>query len=137
LIYSVIAIILVACGQQSDSKEAQTQQKKEEGVGHTQDVVRDTKMEAETIGVKGDVMKAFLAAYQDFLDDKGIPDKMKQLQNYDLGLRDTKDYYEISFIPSRKEGSRPQIGGASDVGQMMSYKINKGQYSIKEKLKYQ
>ena len=103
----------------------------------SEDVKVDENIEKESIGIDGKRIKAFLIAYQNFLKDSDLPKIKKDITNYNIGLRDAAEFYEISFLPIQEKGTPPTIGGATDKGTMMSYKINKTTYQIIKHTKYQ
>ncbi len=129
--------MLSACSQTQDSLSPQGEIKREEQrVGTVQDVVVDKKAEQETIGIKGELMKAFISAYQDLVKDKDIPNNKKMIENYNIGLRDTVGFYEVTFVPKMEEDKPPTIGGVTEKGQPIKYEIEKKTFSIKGKVKF-
>ncbi len=137
LLVCLVGIMINACSQPQASLPPQKEVRAEgQQVGTVKDVVVDKKAEQDTIGVKGELMKAFIIAYQDFIKDKDIASNKRRIENYNIGLLDRADFYEITFVPISKEGQTPTIGGVTEQGQPIKYQIEKKNFSIREKLKF-
>lgn len=83
-------------------------------------------------GLKGIEVKAFLIAYQSFLDDNVIPVQKKKIENYNIGIKETSKIIWVNFIPQIKIGSISPIGGVTELGSPLQYKIDKNGFKIVE-----
>jgi hypothetical protein len=108
----------------------QTDVREPQNVTETEDTTTQTDKATETIGVRGELIKAFTVAYASFLKDRDIPQQKKLIENYNIGFTEKKDYYELLFFPRRKPDERRGRGGSTELGKAVTYKISKGDYRI-------
>ena len=112
-------------------EETQAREKKADSSENITDPVSD-KPENGWKGLKGVEVKALLIAYQSFLDDNAIPAQKKKIENYNIGIKETSKIIWVNFIPQIKTGSISPIGGVTELGSPLQYKIDKNELKIVE-----
>ncbi len=92
--------------------------------------------DAEQIGVPGELMKAFLVAYDAFLKETEIPKEKRKIENYNIGLSQKGEYYSVFLVPKLKPGEPLRPGGSTELGKAVTFKIKKENYHIIERFFY-
>ena len=92
------------------------------------------------IVVKGTKLKAFIVAYEDFMQIKSLGKNKKKIENYNIGFNEDKESYYIFFRPKEsakgKSGKVRVIGGQNEFGKHMRYTILKSNFAIKQRANY-
>jgi len=92
--------------------------------------------DSKEIGVPGELMKAFIVAYEAFLKDPEIPKEKRRIENYDIGLSQEGEYYMVFLAPTRRPGEPMRPGGSTELGKAVRFKIRKKDYQVIDKLFY-
>src|SRR5262245_31188140 len=99
-----------------------------------QDTTIDKLLESEPDNVlKGQQLKAFLAAYESFTKDRMIPDSKRNIENYEVQFRENNEYYLVLFTIGDKGRARQsaRVGGESDLTKSVVYLVSKRDFRIK------
>ena len=82
--------------------------------------------------VNGGFFKAILNSYNDFMLKSNLPEEKKNIENYEILVRQNKNEFIISFVAKRLKEELNLDGGESALGKDVVYIINKNDYSIKQ-----
>ena len=138
-IFILLCILLPACQRNEVSQMSNRDTKLEESkkdtnsIGQVAENYKPEESEEGWIGINGIAAKAFLVTYQDFLGDGLIPTNQKKIENYNIGIKETKDIFLVNYIPHQKGGAVSSIGGATALGSPIQYKIDKNSLKIIER----
>ena len=77
----------------------------------------------------GTYLKPVLAAYEAFKAEPELPEAKKQIENYDIELRQDGETYFIWFMPRVPPGT-PVVGGTTDLSRAVTYSVRKSDYKV-------
>lgn len=121
LLFSALLVVLPQCGPTSSS-DALNNQETPTPRWSTQKSAQLSPPEHRFDGVYA---RALLVAYDAFKSDRDIPEGKKQIENYNVELRQSSDLFFITF------SAKPlHIGGESELGKDVTYTIEKATYQI-------
>lgn len=106
-----------------------------------QDTQEDYKLDIDPFDLpiiskaKGAHIKAISIAFNAFKMDSMIPEDKKNVENYDIELRQNKDNFFIYFAPYRTQEDRKILreGGESSLGKSVMFIIGKKDFEIKRR----
>lgn len=85
--------------------------------------------------VTGVHLKAIAIAFDAFKVDSMIPEDKKNIENYDIELRQNKDNFYLYFAPHSTEKDRKKLqeGGESSLGKSVMFIIERRSFEIKKR----
>ncbi|SRR5258708_32505157 len=81
----------------------------------------------------GRYLKAFVVAYEAFRIDRDVSPDKRKIENYEIQLRETQEYYFVFLLAKRSPAERNMKGGSSSLGQDVMYRIRRRDYRIMER----
>lgn len=82
--------------------------------------------------MRGELLKAFHSAYTAFLRSKAYPNERKNIANYGVQFTETPEQIVVFFLPRRRPGERPILGGSTSLGMMLRVVVSKADYRVIE-----
>lgn len=86
--------------------------------------------------ISGQMMKAFLVAYDAFKNDPAISQGKKRIENYDIEFSQRRKGYVVLFTARRLPSERELEGGESSLGRDVEYTVSKKDYQIVERMMF-
>ena len=85
--------------------------------------------------VKGDHLKAISTALEAFNIDAMIPETQRNIQNYDVELRENKDYFFVYLSPHMSVEDKKHLpdGGETSLGKSVMFILSKKDSAIKKR----
>jgi hypothetical protein len=85
---------------------------------------------SDGLKVPGDFLKAFKVALDDFNRLPNAGADKKNLENYDIYLLGTPEFYSITFSPRRVPGDQPTLGSGTNNGILRVYEIERKTFKV-------
>ena len=86
--------------------------------------------------ISGQMMKAFLVAYDAFKNDPAISQGKKRIENYNIEFSQRRKGYVVLFTARRLPSERELEGGESSLGRDVEYTVSKKDYQIVERMMF-
>lgn len=84
------------------------------------------------LGVGGEMMQAFLVAFDAFEKESSIEKSKKHIKNYNIGLTLNEGSYQVRFVPKRLPEEKLIYGGSTSLGTAITFIIDEKTFLIKE-----
>ena len=80
--------------------------------------------------IDGTDLRALLAAYQKFEHLTEIPAAKKKIENYSISVTDSGDAYDIVFLVKRNGTERYPLGGETELGMDVRFRVSRKTYKV-------
>jgi len=124
--FLVLSLLLLQCRHQVNGE---SQKEKDRGS------IYETKIEPDPlppvdVAISGEYLKAFSVAYEAFRNDVEIPEQKRKLENYRIEFRQKGDAYLMLFSAKRLPSESDIVGGESELGKDVLYRVSKRDYRM-------